>query len=238
MYYLNATFLSTIPHSWILAIREIQKNQKDNLAFFFLIFLNFGNLWKENWWKGSVFFLIFLFFLFFFDFFEFWPARKFKKIKEIKKKQTLSTSFLSRNGQNSKKKKWPFFFWFFWFFWISGLAKIQKKTNRPFPPVFFSGMAKIKKSQANQEKQAKIFLFFLLISGMARIQKNKTSKKWPLLVLVFVTIWCWSLAISFWSLLHCCCHLVAFVAIVMPVLIFGCGLDPVLLGYLVLVLWP
>lgn len=29
MYYLNATFLSTIPHSWILASPEIQKKQKN-----------------------------------------------------------------------------------------------------------------------------------------------------------------------------------------------------------------
>ena len=57
---------------------------------------------------------------------------------------------------------------------------------------------------------------------MARIQKNQTSKK-------RVTVG-----------VGRCCHLVAFVAIVMPVLIFGfgCGLDPVLFGYLVLVLGP
>ena len=67
------------------------------------------------------------------------------------------------------------------------------------------------------KEQAK---FFFWISGMARIQKNQTSKK-------MVTVG-----------VGRCCHLVAFVAIVMPVLIFGCGLDPVLFGYLVLVLGP
>ena len=55
---------------------------------------------------------------------------------------------------------------------------------------------------------------------MARIQKNQTSKK-------MVTVG-----------VGRCCHLVASVAIVMPVLICGCGLDPVLFGYLVLVLGP
>ena len=52
---------------WILASPEIQKNQKNKHLAIFLIFLNFGHLWEDNWWNGSVFF-------FFFDFFEFWQS--------------------------------------------------------------------------------------------------------------------------------------------------------------------
>ena len=47
------------------------KSQKKTTGHF-LFFLNFGHLWEDNWWDGSVF-------LDFFDFFccfLFWPARK------------------------------------------------------------------------------------------------------------------------------------------------------------------
>ncbi len=112
-------------------------------CFFFVIFLNFGNPQKENWWEES-----FIFFFFFLNFLNFLNFRDGPN---------------SKNSKNSKKK-WPVvFFPEFFEFWQSSKRKLVGRVLFFFEFVEFfeffefSGRSKIQKIQKIQKKPGHFF---------------------------------------------------------------------------------